>query len=131
MQAVSASPANINSGKQFVSSLLAEGGTEIVAAMGHALSHRLDKNRLTQIILMTDGAVGNEDALFALIQDQIQLSRLFIVGIALVFATANCAPNTVLADTNSFSCSICIKDALCFILLLDTDRSGFILFFAL
>ena len=81
MQAVSATPANINSGKQFVSSLLAEGGTEIVAAMGHALSHRRDKNRLTQIILMTDGAVGNEDALFALIHDQIQLSRLFTVGI--------------------------------------------------
>lgn len=81
MQAVSATPTNINSGKQFVSSLLAEGGTEIVAAMRHVLSQRRDKNRLTQIVLMTDGAIGNEDALFALIHDQIQSSRLFAVGI--------------------------------------------------
>ena len=49
--------------------------------MAHALFHRRDKNRLTQIILMTDGAVGNEDALLALIHDQIQSSRLFTVGI--------------------------------------------------
>jgi Ca-activated chloride channel family protein len=81
VQAGSATLANINSGKQFVSSLLAEGGTEIVVAMAHALFHRRDKNRLTQIILMTDGAVGNEDALLALIHDQIQSSRLFTVGI--------------------------------------------------
>ncbi len=111
MQAVSASPANINSGKQFVSSLLAEGGTEIVAAMGHALSHRLDKNRLTQIILMTDGAVGNEDALFALIHDQIQLSRLFIVGIGSApngylmtrAATAGCGTYTFIENIDEIS----------------------------
>ena len=78
VQAASATLANINSGKQFVSSLLAEGGTEIVVAMAHALFHRRDKNRLTQIILMTDGAVGNEDAL---LHDQIQSSRLFTLGI--------------------------------------------------
>jgi len=47
VQAASATLANINSGKQFVSSLLAEGGTEIVVAMAHALFHRRDKNRLT------------------------------------------------------------------------------------
>lgn len=81
IQALSATPANINSGKKFVSSLLAEGGTEIVAAMRHVMSQRRDKNRLTQIVLITDGAIGNEDALFALIHDQIRSSRLFTVGI--------------------------------------------------
>lgn len=81
MQALPATPANIHAGKQFVSALLAEGGTEIVAAMGRVMSQRRDKDRLTQIILITDGAVGNEDDLFKLIHNQLRRSRLFTVGI--------------------------------------------------
>ncbi len=81
MQAFPATPANIRAGKRFVSALLAEGGTEIVAAMGRVMSQRRDKGRLTQIILITDGAVGNEDALFKLIHNQLGRSRLFTVGI--------------------------------------------------
>ena len=80
-QALYGNPDNIERGKQFVSSLLAEGGTEIVAAMSYALSQRRDQNRLTQIVLITDGAVGNEDALFTLINNQIGNARLFTVGI--------------------------------------------------
>lgn len=79
--ALNASPENIKLGNRFVSSLLAEGGTEIVAAMSHVLLQRRDQQRLTQVVLVTDGAVGNEEALLKLINNQIGNARLFTVGI--------------------------------------------------
>jgi len=80
-QALDASSENIKLGKRFVSSLLAEGGTEIVGAMSHVLLQRRDQQRLTQVVLITDGAVGNEEALLKLINNQIGNARLFTVGI--------------------------------------------------
>jgi len=46
-----------------------------------ALGHQTEGGMLRQVIFMTDGAVGNEDELFAYIHDHLGDSRLFTVGI--------------------------------------------------
>ena len=72
---------NINRAKRFIKGLNAEGGTEMLPAMKLALSQSGAEHGLSQIVFMTDGSIGNEDALFKLIQNQLNNSRLFAVGI--------------------------------------------------
>ncbi|MBO6788094.1 MAG: marine proteobacterial sortase target protein [Rhodospirillales bacterium] len=72
---------NIAAAKSYVSQLEAEGGTEIVGALEHALVQRRTSGRMTQVVLLTDGAVGNEQALFDMIGRQLGPARLFTVGI--------------------------------------------------
>ena len=77
--------------KAYVRGLQAEGGTEIVNAVTAALAgvHGAPEDpaagdgakRLKQIVLITDGAVGDEDRLLALINGRIGDARLFTVGI--------------------------------------------------
>lgn len=67
--------------QRYVATLSADGGTEMAAALNLALDGRTDLERLRQIVFITDGAVGNEAALFAMIADRIGASRLFTVGI--------------------------------------------------
>lgn len=76
-----ATPENITAAANYVSGLAAEGGTEIVRAAERALLGKRDPSRLTQVVLITDGAVGNEDALFDLIDRRLGEARLFTVGI--------------------------------------------------
>ncbi len=64
-----------------ISSLEASGGTEISAALKLALDGRTDHQRIRQVVFLTDGAVGNEDALFSLITGELGDARLFTVGI--------------------------------------------------
>jgi len=78
---VSAGPSNITRARAFVDNLDANGGTEIVAAVAAALKTPAMKNRLRQVMLITDGAVGNETELFDLISRDLGASRLFTVGI--------------------------------------------------
>lgn len=59
----------------------ASGGTEIVSAVDLALDGQQDATRLRQVVLITDGAVGNEDELARLVRDRLGDSRLFVVGI--------------------------------------------------
>lgn len=67
--------------KKFVSALQANGGTEMAGALRAALDGNHEHAMLRQVIFLTDGSVGNEDALFALIQSRLGDSRLFTVGI--------------------------------------------------
>ncbi|MGI1935225.1 marine proteobacterial sortase target protein [Shewanella oncorhynchi] len=82
-----ATSSNLSRARQFVSRLQADGGTEMALALDAALpkslgSVSLDATQpLRQVIFMTDGSVGNEQALFDLIRYQIGESRLFTVGI--------------------------------------------------
>ncbi len=80
-QALPATPANIDRAKRGVQRLRAQGGTEMLAALHAALESPDDDGHLQQIIFITDGAVGNEAALFKLIQQRLGASRLFTVGI--------------------------------------------------
>jgi Ca-activated chloride channel family protein len=80
-----ATPANIARAQRFVQALQADGGTEMFPALQFALTEPpafvAGQDLLQQIVFITDGAVGNEDALFALIDAELGDARLFTVGI--------------------------------------------------
>lgn len=65
----------------WVARLDADGGTEMYPALEAAFAQSLTPERLQQVVFITDGAVGNESALFSLIEAQSQDVRLFTVGI--------------------------------------------------
>ena len=72
---------------EFVNQLQARGGTEMLPALRAALAVSGDDDLLEerlplrQVIFITDGAVGNELALFEEISTRLGTSRLFTVGI--------------------------------------------------
>jgi len=71
---------------QYVDNLEAQGGTEMAPALRAALlkqgNNVNDRNyHVRQVIFLTDGSIGNEDALFNIIQSQLGDSRLFTIGI--------------------------------------------------
>ncbi|MBK9595633.1 MAG: marine proteobacterial sortase target protein [Rhodocyclales bacterium] len=76
-----ASAANREHAIRWVRKLQSQGGTEMALALNLALNGRENPGRVRQVIFLTDGAVGNEDGLFKLIQDKLGDSRLFTVGI--------------------------------------------------
>lgn len=78
------SPVNSEStryAKHWINQLNANGGTEMLPALSAALNHSPDGERLQQVVFITDGAVGNETALFSHIHNNIGDFRLFTVGI--------------------------------------------------
>ncbi|TNF33105.1 MAG: marine proteobacterial sortase target protein [Gammaproteobacteria bacterium] len=72
---------NIARARHFTEKLQATGGTEMRAALELAFSHPAEESHLRQVVFITDGAVGNEEALFKLIYDKLGSGRLFTVGI--------------------------------------------------
>jgi len=79
-----ASISRIQEAQRYINGLQANGGTEMRPALVQALAqtpNQKEPHRLRQIIFITDGLVGNEDALFTLLQRDIGQNRLFTVGI--------------------------------------------------
>jgi len=77
-----ASRINKGNAVSFIDSLDAEGGTEMMSALQLALGRQqTGEEKLRQVIFITDGAIGNEAALFSYIHENLQQSRLFTVGI--------------------------------------------------
>jgi Ca-activated chloride channel family protein len=76
-----ATPGNLGAADAYVSGLRAEGGTEMLPALERALDGSERSGRLRQVIFLTDGAVGNEAALFQTIGERLGSSRLFTIGI--------------------------------------------------
>jgi Ca-activated chloride channel family protein len=81
--AAPATPDNVARAWYYVKALEAEGGTMMRPALERALAAGGigDDGRLAQVIFVTDGAVSNEDELFALIAERIGRARLFTIGI--------------------------------------------------
>lgn len=77
---MSADAASVRAAKSHIEHLTANGGTEMRPALLQALSGDAGE-RLRQVVFVTDGAVGNEDGLYRLIQGRLGESRLFTVGI--------------------------------------------------
>ena len=82
-EARQASAANLDQARRYVRSLDADGGTEMAGALDVALSGQESEqgSYIRQVVFITDGAVGNEAALFRNIQDNLGDTRLFTVGI--------------------------------------------------
>ncbi|MCO1333667.1 marine proteobacterial sortase target protein [Microbulbifer sp. OS29] len=80
---VAASEENIRRAREGIESLKADGGTEMALALRMALGQQLqdDTSSVHQVVFITDGAVGNERALFELINESLHDARLFTVGI--------------------------------------------------
>jgi Ca-activated chloride channel family protein len=72
----------IQKAKHFLKNIESEGGTEIYPALAAALSNKEPgPHELLQIILITDGCVGNDETLLRAIKSQLGGRRLFSVGI--------------------------------------------------
>jgi Ca-activated chloride channel family protein len=78
---VPAMPAAIDDAKRWVASLQADGGTEMMGPLSAALEDVEEFTPLRQVVFITDGCVGNEDALFQTIYQELGRSRLFTIGI--------------------------------------------------
>lgn len=84
---------NIARAKAFVAALVASNGTEMIPPMKAALldANPGDASHLRQVVFVTDGAISNEEQLFATITSGRGRSRLFMVGIG-------SAPNSYLMN---------------------------------
>ena len=73
----------LKQGHRFIRNLEADGGTEMRESLRFALQPKLnaDDTRLRQVVFLTDGSVGYEDALLLEIQRQLGKNRLFTIGI--------------------------------------------------
>ena len=80
-QAREASQQNLRRARNYVRQLDADGGTEMAPALYAALQGQNDNHYVRQVVFLTDGSVGNESALFDLIEQHLGQSRLFTVGI--------------------------------------------------
>jgi Ca-activated chloride channel homolog len=79
---VPATPEALQGAEGFVAALEARGGTEMLAPLNAALADpHPEDGRVRQIVFLTDGAVGDEERIFAAIQAGLGRSRLFMVGI--------------------------------------------------
>ncbi len=67
--------------KQFVGRLRARSGTEMLPALAAALAGPPESSLMRQVVFLTDGAVGNEDAILRLLHDKLGDRRLFTIGI--------------------------------------------------
>jgi Ca-activated chloride channel family protein len=76
-----ADPQSLAAARDFIDRLQADGGTEMRGALDLALDGKIDSGRLRQVVLLTDGSVGNEAELFRNIRRNMGDSRLFTVGI--------------------------------------------------
>lgn len=72
---------NIEDAMRWVSRLSPDGGTNMYPAMKDALKGDAPEGMLKQVVFITDGSIGNEQQLFALIHDELKSARLFPVGI--------------------------------------------------
>jgi Ca-activated chloride channel family protein len=86
-RAQAATGATLEAAKAFVRHLEADGGTEMLPALASALrapppvDNESAPAPLRQLLFITDGAVGNEDAMLELLEAEGGRSRLFTVGI--------------------------------------------------
>ncbi|XYD07479.1 marine proteobacterial sortase target protein [Methylobacterium sp. NMS12] len=81
-EAVPATPAALAEAEAFVAALEARGGTEMLAPLKAALADpHPEDGRVRQVVFLTDGAVGDEERIFAAIHAGLGRTRLFMVGI--------------------------------------------------
>jgi len=67
--------------RRYVQHLEAGGGTEMLPALLHLMTKPQTPGYLRHIILLTDGDLGNEEAIFAALRQNLGNARLYTVGI--------------------------------------------------
>jgi Ca-activated chloride channel family protein len=87
---VEATSQNLANARAYVRSLRANGGTEMLPALLHLMQKPTTPGYLRHIVLLTDGALGNEEEIFEAMRSHLGQARLHTVGIG-------SAPNVFLA----------------------------------
>jgi len=85
-----ATPENVAAAREYVRSLHAGGGTEMLPALEHLMQKPRVPGTARHIILLTDGDLGNEEQIFAAMRKDLGDARLYTVAIG-------SAPNLFLA----------------------------------
>jgi len=78
---VDVTPGHLREARDFVRSLEADGGTEMLMPLDMALTQVPMPGYLPQVVFVTDGQVGNTQQIIDQVRHQIGQSRLFTVGI--------------------------------------------------
>jgi Ca-activated chloride channel family protein len=82
---VKADEAGLEAGEKFLRTIDARGGTELDPAMKETLhligNRKEDEGRVPVVVILTDGQVGNESAVFQRVQNDGGDARIFTVGI--------------------------------------------------
>lgn len=86
-----ATPENVAAARRYVQHLEAGGGTEMLPALVHLMAIPRMPDHIRTIILLTDGDLGNEEAIFSAMQRDLGDARLYTIGIG-------SAPNVFLAS---------------------------------
>jgi Ca-activated chloride channel family protein len=76
-----ADEASVRRGLRYVDSLSGEGGTEMVAGIRQALDVAAPAGRTRIVVFLTDGYIGNEYEVLALVRERIAQARLFAFGV--------------------------------------------------
>jgi Ca-activated chloride channel family protein len=72
---------NIATGMAFIDAMQGGGGTHMTAGIRAALEPPIEAGRLRTVLFLTDGYIGNEGAIFVLIDELLGESRLFSLGV--------------------------------------------------
>ena len=74
-------PKNVEKALAWLGQLQAGGGTDMTGGIKAALAFPHDPARLRIVMFLTDGFIGNEDEILAIVQDKLGPSRLFSFGV--------------------------------------------------
>jgi Ca-activated chloride channel family protein len=72
---------NLQRADAYIDQLQANGGTEMLPALMHALKQPRDEGRLPVIVFLTDAQVGNENEILKAIQQHLGDARLYTFGV--------------------------------------------------
>ena len=81
----------IQAATEYVDGFVADGGTEMQKALSYVLDLLTESQQMPMIVFLTDGCVGNEESLMALLANRLHRGRLFSFGIG-------SAPNALLLN---------------------------------
>ena len=80
-QSLDSSPESIAAAVDWIAGLESKGGTELIHGLNQALRYSSDPERFRMIVFLTDGFVGNDDRIVALVRALPDDIRIFNVGI--------------------------------------------------
>lgn len=80
-EAVAATYSQLQAAKRFIAGLAADGGTEINSALAASFDGQFDETRVRQVMLLTDGAIGDVESVKQLVKQRRADSKLFSIGI--------------------------------------------------